>query len=81
MRFFSVGDCEFLSVGKDEFNQVLRQSWEESWALRINFLKKSPFFIDWTPDQIRNTADMSQLKEYRSNVVIYNINCFVLGFM
>ncbi|XP_069129451.1 uncharacterized protein [Argopecten irradians] len=64
-------DSEFLSVDKEQFNKVLRQNWEESWQNTYNFLTSSPYFTNWTKEQLRQTADVSITKEFSNNMVVF----------
>ncbi|XP_033742291.1 uncharacterized protein LOC117328826 [Pecten maximus] len=64
-------DSEFLSVDKVQFNRVLRQNWEESWQNTYNFMTSSPYFKDWTKDQLRQTADVALNKEFSNNSVVF----------
>lgn len=65
------GDCEFLSLSKNEFNNVLRHKWEQDWQSKYNFIKSLPSFEGASPDQIKNATDMAEIKNYSDNTVIF----------
>ncbi|KAH3838861.1 uncharacterized protein LOC127877364 [Dreissena polymorpha] len=65
------GTSEVISLGKDEFNQVLRTRWERDYTIRYNFMRACEHFRSWTDHQLQICADSSDLREYQDNTVIY----------
>ncbi|XP_052078266.1 uncharacterized protein LOC127716181 [Mytilus californianus] len=65
------GDSEFLSLSKDEFNNVLRHQYEEKWQQRHTFIKNQQSFEGASIDQMKSVTDMSDMKSFPDNTVIF----------
>jgi len=63
------GTSEFLSLSKDEFNDVLRSRWERECRQRFEFLRACDQFTDWTNKQLQTCAEDSEIREYKNNTV------------
>ncbi|XP_063412938.1 uncharacterized protein LOC134695591 isoform X2 [Mytilus trossulus] len=65
------GDSEFLSLSKDEFNNVLRHQYEENWQQRNTFIRSQQSFEGASIDQMKSVTDMSDMKSFPDNTVIF----------
>lgn len=64
-----LGDSEFLSLSKSEFNNVLRHQYEENWQQRNTFIRNQQSFEGASIDQMKSVTDMSDMKSFPDNTV------------
>ncbi|KAL3879144.1 hypothetical protein ACJMK2_031455 [Sinanodonta woodiana] len=63
-------DSEFLSLGKDDFEKVLKKRLLKDNTERYDFLRSSQHLQAFSDKQIQKCADSSELKTYCDNKVI-----------
>ena len=61
---------EFLKVDKPDFDEVLKKNHEKEWKERMEYYKKHPLFVEWTPANLHYAVESSQTVEYLPSTVI-----------
>ena len=56
-------------MDKDDFESVLRVSYEREWTERLKVLSWLPQFKDWTMSELESSNTSCKLKEYPSGKV------------
>ncbi|KAK3579586.1 hypothetical protein CHS0354_034699, partial [Potamilus streckersoni] len=64
---FLTDDSEFLSLGKDDFEKVLKKKLLKDNRERYDFLRNSRHLEAFSDKQIQKCADSSELKTYSNN--------------
>ncbi|XP_046573505.1 uncharacterized protein LOC124281615 [Haliotis rubra] len=63
-------DCELLMLSKSDFNDVVREAWEQQRRERLDFLHGSKYFQSWTEAELGAVADVSSIMDYKDNDII-----------
>lgn len=61
---------EFLTINREDFDVILRQSHAVEWHTRMEIVSSHPYFTDWTKDSLQRVAEGSRIIEYAHNAVI-----------
>jgi len=64
------GTSEFLRVDKPDFDEVLRNSHQREWEIRINLLSAHPVFTGWSTRELKIANGHSKMKIYPPNMVL-----------
>eukprot|EP01137_Pigoraptor_chileana_P034344 Opistho-2@26754 len=61
---------EFLSMDKEDFQGILRQSHSQELEEKINFLRSTELMASWPDDLVRTVSDTSQVKDFKAKMVL-----------
>ncbi|CAB3976902.1 Hypothetical predicted protein [Paramuricea clavata] len=62
---------EFLRLDKSDFNQVLRETYEKEWSLRMGYLRAIPAFKSWSKLELKAANNASKIVDYPDNTVAF----------